>query len=102
MGHIDRGDFGLLVNAPDLEPHLLAQVGVEVGKRLVQPERFWLNPQGRSQCPPLLLPAGELVWVAPLESRQSYQLHYRLDLLFDLRRRKPAHFQAESDVLKNV
>ena len=40
VGDVDRGDAELVVQAPDLEAHLLAQIGVEVGERLVEQQHL--------------------------------------------------------------
>ena len=57
MGHVDRGDAGFFVDAPDLEPHLLAEVRVEVGERFVEEEGVGLDDERARERHPLLLPA---------------------------------------------
>src|SRR5699024_12600393 len=46
LGHVDEGDAGLLLQGTQLEPHVLAQPGIQVGQRLVQQQhgRFGDKP----------------------------------------------------------
>jgi len=55
MGHVDdrHPDAGLEVL--DLEPHLFAELRVQIGERLVQEEHIGLHDQGPPQGHPLLL-----------------------------------------------
>ena len=43
-----------------LDAHLLAQLGVEVGERLVQQQHLGLADERPGQCEALLLAAGQL------------------------------------------
>ena len=68
---VDGGDLELVVQAADLEAHLLAQVGVEVGQRLVEQQHLRLDHDGARQRHALLLAARQLGRIAALEARPS-------------------------------
>ena len=77
VGHVDGRDLQGLVDPPDLEPHLLPEVGVEVRERLVQEEDRGLHDEGPRERDALLLTAGELPRVAvgePLEPHERERL----------------------------
>ncbi len=57
VGDVDRGVAEGVVQPAHLEAHLLAQVGVEVGQRLVEQERLRLDDQRAGQRHALLLAA---------------------------------------------
>jgi hypothetical protein len=54
----------------DLHPHPLAQVGVQVGQRLVAQDQAGVGDQRPGQRDPLLLTAGQLVRVAAGQGAQ--------------------------------
>ena len=60
VGDIDRGDAEPRLQELELDPHLLAQLGVEVGQRLVEQQDLRLAHQAARKGEPLLLAAGEL------------------------------------------
>ncbi len=64
MGDHDGGDAGGLEHAAQLYAHLGAQLGVEVGQRLVEQQQLRLGGQRAGNRDALLLAAGELVRVA--------------------------------------
>ena len=49
---VDGGDAELVVQAPDFEAHLLAQVGVQVGQRLVEQQHRRAGSRSRGPAPP--------------------------------------------------
>ena len=49
--HVDRREAELVVQPPDLEAHLLAQVGVEVRQRLVEQQRSPARSPARAPAP---------------------------------------------------
>ena len=57
---IDDGRGQALVQALQLDPHLDAQLGIEIGQRLVEQEHLGLLHQRASDRDPLALAAGEL------------------------------------------
>jgi hypothetical protein len=56
VGHVQRGDAEGLVQAADLEAHLLAEVGVQVGQGLVEQQDLRLDDERRA--PPRPAAAG--------------------------------------------
>jgi hypothetical protein len=58
--HVDRGDAELALQVLQLRAHLDAQLGVEVGERLVEQEHIRLDHQRARERDALLLTAGEL------------------------------------------
>ena len=64
MGDIDGGVAIFVMQPADFEPHLLAQIGVEVGERLVEQQRLRFDDQRARQRHALLLPAGEFAGIA--------------------------------------
>jgi hypothetical protein len=58
--HVEGRDAELLVEPPDLEAHLLPEVRVQVGERLVEQEDLGLDDQGARHRHPLLLPPAQL------------------------------------------
>ena len=61
VGDVDRGDAELALDAAELELHLLAQLAVERGERLVEQQEVRLEHQRPGDRHALLLAAGELV-----------------------------------------
>ena len=70
MGDEDEGDADLALDALQLDLHLLAQLEVEGAERLVEQEHARVVDERARQRDPLLLPAGQLVRLAPLEAGQ--------------------------------
>jgi hypothetical protein len=61
MGDIDHGQPEPLLQVADLDAHLRAQLGVEIGQRLVHQADRALRDDGARQRHALLLAAGKLV-----------------------------------------
>ena len=59
VGDVHRGVAVFVVQPPDLEAHLLAQIGVEVGQRLVEQQRLRFHDQRPRQRHALLLAARQ-------------------------------------------
>ena len=76
VGDVDRGVAVFVVQPADLETHLLAQIGVEVGERLVEQQRFRLDDQRARQRHALLLAARQFAGIA---LRQRFELGRRKD-----------------------
>ena len=64
VGDVDEGDAGAALQLLELDAHVLAQLGVEIGQRLVEQQDFRLDHQAAGQRDALLLAAGELVGIA--------------------------------------
>ena len=68
VGDVDAGVAVGVVQPAHLEPHLLAQVGVEARERFVEQQRVGFDDQRAGERDALLLPAGKLPRV-PLRER---------------------------------
>jgi len=102
VGDVDHGDAEALLESANLAPHLLAQLGVEIGQRLVhQAHRFFCNDRA-GQGDPLLLPAGELGGLAVQQTGKAEQFGYARQTARAIGFRLLAHLDAEQDVLAHV
>ena len=78
VGDVDRGDAEVALDAGDLGAHLDAELGVEVGQRLVHQERGRLAHDGTAHGDALALATRELPWLAGqvlLELEDLRRLH---------------------------
>ena len=71
VGHVDSGDVELLLQALDLELHVLAQLPVERAERFVHEQHQGIEDQRACKGDALLLPARELVGIARTVVRKS-------------------------------
>ena len=55
--HINRRDAERVMQPTDLRPHLLAQVGIQVGQRFIEQQHLRLDNDRPRQCDALLLAA---------------------------------------------
>ena len=99
VGHVDRGVAILVVQAADLEAHLLAQVGVEVRERLVEQQGLGLDHQRAGQRHALLLAARQLAGIALGQRLEPRRRQDRLELGVDRRLVELPDAQAVGDVL---
>ncbi len=74
---IHGGEAERVVQAADLEAHLLAQIGVEVGQGLVEQEHARLDHHGAGERHALLLAARQLGGIALGERAEAHRLQYR-------------------------
>ena len=101
VGDVDRGDGEVALEAGDLGPHLDAQLGVEVGQRLVHQERRRLAHDRPAHRHPLALAAGELPGLA-VEVRLELEDRRRLaHPAVDLGPRDPGQLEGEADVVEH-
>ena len=99
VGDVDDGRLEPLVEAGDLGAGLDAQLGVEVGERLVHQEDRGLADDGATERDALALAAGELLRLAVEELVELDGLGRLLDAALDLRLGDLAQLQAEREVL---
>ena len=102
VGDIDEGDAGAALQLLELGAHALAQLGVEIGQRLVEQQDRRLDHQRAGERDALLLAAGQLVRVAALEPGEIDQRQRLLDLPARRGRRNLAQLEPEHDVLEHV
>ena len=99
---VDRGRAQALVQGADFGAHRDAQLGVEVGQRLVEQEHARLAHDGPTHRDALALPAGQLARKA-FEQLVEIQHARRLSGLgLDLGGRRLAQAQAEIQVVAHV
>src|SRR5207244_1202020 len=85
----------------DLQPHLGAQLGVQVRQRLVEEQHRGREDEGPGQRHPLLLAAGELGRAALGQRAHLHEVERPPHALGHLARRQPAHAQAVGDVVEH-
>ena len=101
--HVDHGGAEALVQLGDLDAHLHAQLGIEIGERLVEQEDCGLAHDGAADSDALALAAGKLPRLAVAADRRAAGCAAALStrcLISALR--QPRHPQAEAHVLATV
>jgi hypothetical protein len=101
VGDVDHRGPEALVEAGDLGPRLDAQLGVEVGQRLVHEEHGGLADDGPAERDALPLPAGELLRLAVEELLELEDPCRIVDALLDLGLGDLAQLEAEGEVVAN-
>ncbi len=101
MRHIDERGPELVLNALQLELHLLSQLEIEGAERLVQEERGGPVDQRARECDALLLPARELSGFALLQSLEPDDAEHLLDALLLLPLRHPLEPECEGNVVED-
>ena len=99
VGDVDGGAIELAVDAPNLRPRLDAQLGVEIGQRLVHEDQRRLDDDGAGDGHALLLSAGKLSGQLMLLAGELHELERMRHARRAVRRGDAAHPQAEADVL---
>ena len=94
MGDVDRRITVFVVQPADFKAHLFAQIGIEVGQRLVEQKRLRLDDQGAGQRHALLLAARQLAGIALREDFefcgcQNGREFFRNRVAIDLPQAKP-------------
>ena len=99
MGDVHGGDPELLLDLPQLRPHLHPEFGVQVAEGLIQQQDLLPHHQRPGKGHPLLLAAGELLREPPIQSLEVEHLQHlrHLAVLFLLGRL--FQLQAVGDVL---
>src|SRR5216684_5188320 len=101
VGDVDSGEMERIMQATNLEAHLLAQIGVEIGQRLVEQEHARLDHHGAGERDALLLAARELGGIALGQRGELDGVEHLHDLPADRRAVEPAQLEAEGDVLRH-
>ena len=99
VGDVDHGGLEALVEAGDLGARLDAQLGVEVGERLVHQEHGRLADDGPAERDALALAAGQLLRLAIEQLLELDGLGRLVDPPLDLGLGDLAQLQAEGEVL---
>ena len=102
VGDVDEGDAGALLNALELDLHILAQLEVERAERLVEQQHARLADECTRDGDTLLLAAGQAGHIARLEAGKADEREHFARFQLDLGRIHLLDVQAEGDVLRNV
>ena len=98
---VDRGERQALLQLADLLAHVAAQLGVEIGQRLVEQQHLRLQHDGARHRDALLLAAGQFAGQARAVAGQPDQRQLRLRQLDRLRLAHARGTQAVADVLQH-
>lgn len=101
VGNNNGSDAQLLLNTFDLNLHFRAQLGIQIGKRLIQQQYGRPGHQSSGQSDPLLLAAGKLPGIAPVKAHQLNQLQNILYSFFDFRLFQLLQLYPKGNVFKN-
>ena len=101
VGDVDEGGVDLLAQLDDLGAHLVAELGVEVGERLVHEEHLGAAHDGAADGDTLALAAGERLRLAVEQGGDVQDLRGLADLLVDLGLRELFELERERHVLVN-
>ena len=101
MGNIDESGIDALPQLDDLGTHLVAQLGIQVGKRLIHQEYLGAAHNGTADGYALTLAAGKRLGLAVQVLGDIQDLGGFLYLAVDLLRVYMAQLQAEGHVLVN-
>jgi hypothetical protein len=99
VGHEHGGEPELALQLADLDAHVVAQLRIEVGERLVEEEHLGLHHEGAGQGHALLLAAGELARIALAVAFQPHEPQRLLDAGRGLGLRDLSHLEPEGHVL---
>ena len=102
VGDVDKGGVQLPVQTGDLSTHGGTQLGVQVGKRLVQQEDGRIPDHCTAQSHTLTLTTGQCLGLTVQQMLQIQDLGSFVNTLVDLVLVHLTQGQAESDVLVNV
>jgi len=91
MRHVNHGDAKPLLKGANFATQILAQLGVEIGQRLVEQAHRRFGDQGASKRHPLLLAARQLAGLASQQHLQVEKLCHSIKPPRDLHPRRAAH-----------
>ncbi len=100
--NVNGGDADLLLDAADLRAHRDAQLGVQVGERLVEEQNARLDDERAGERHTLLLAAGKLVGHAAFHAGELHQIEDLHHALADLFLRHVAQLETVGNVIKHV
>ena len=100
MGNVDGGNAEFLLDSPELELHILAELAVEGGERFVEEEKVRLEDKSAGDRDTLLLAAGKLLNAALAKAREADKIQKTLDSRGDLTPWPAPHLQGISDILR--
>ncbi len=89
------------MQAPNFETHLLSQIGVEVGERLVEEQRLRLDHERTSKSHTLLLTTGQLARIPAGEFRKMRRFEDCRDAPGEFGLAHPPQGQPVRDIVEN-
>ena len=98
MGDEEGGERQAALQGAQLDAQPVAQLGVEIGERLVQQQHLRFGHQRAGQRHALLLPAGELARIAPGEALELHQREGVSHLALNLLPIEATHDQPEGHI----
>ncbi len=101
VGHVDEGDAGAALQALQLGAHALAELGVEIGERLVEQQDGGLDDQRAAKRNALLLAAAELSGMPVLQPLEPDRRQNLVDAGFLVAPIELRVAQAEGDILQD-
>ena len=102
VGDVDKGDAGTLLNALQLDLHVLAQLEVEGAERLVEQQHTRLAHQCTRDGDTLLLTAGKTGHIAVFKAAQTNQLEHFCGFALDICAVQLFDVQTECNILRNI
>ena len=102
MRDMDDGLAQHAVKLDQLRAHRCAQLGIQVGERLVEEERHGVSDQRAAQCDSLLLPAAQLSRAAFQQVPDAEHVRRRRDAAIDFLARELAQLEAEGEVSRDA
>src|SRR5262249_34254408 len=102
MSDINRCVAGFVMQVQQLHTHSYAQFCVEIGKRFVKQEKFWLFHDASADRHSLALASRKLLRLALQELIQMQEFRRTIDPCPKLRLRHTGQLQAKSNVVENI
>ena len=102
VGDVEEGDADLVVDEVELDLHVLAQLQVERGERLVEQQHLRVVDERPGDRDALLLPAADLVGLLVLVAVHLDEVEHGVDFAVDLLARLARDAQAEGDVVADA
>ena len=99
MRHVDDGKSVFALQVFNFKPHLLAQVRVETGKRLVKQHDIRIDRKGPGQSHPLFAAAGQIGRALVGHIQQVGRTQGVFGPFVDFIRRKVSNLQRKSDIV---
>src|SRR5690606_36581938 len=99
MGDVQGGYAGILAELTDVVADLIAQVGVEVGQRLVEQQASGSHDECSGQGYPLLLSSRKFSWITLLQAGETHAGKRLSNAGFHLPPRHAPRLESETHVL---
>ena len=101
MRDINRSKAQLLLNAPNLHAHLHAELGIQIGKRLIKEHQVGLDDHRAGKRHALTLTAAHFARIAVFKALQIDEPEHLHDVAANRFLVELAHLQAERHIVKH-